>query len=96
MTTLEGKIKKIFDKEVYGTFEKRVFWLEDISEKYPNIWQLEIWNKDIPMMDNYNVGDFITAYVDIKGKLTRDAEKVITSLKCWNIKKDGVAYKAVP
>lgn len=91
--TLEGKIKKIGAKETYGTFEKVVFWLEDVSERYPNIWQLEVWNKDIPMMDNYREGDFITAFIDIKGKLTKDGDKVINTIKCWNISKDGKSYK---
>lgn len=95
MVKLEGKIKQINDLEEYGTFQKRTFWLEDIAEQYPNIWLLEVWNKDIPMLDELQVGDFITAFVDIKGKLTKDASKVINTLKCWNYEKDGKTYKKV-
>jgi len=68
MIKLSGKIKKVFNTETFNTFEKRTFWLEDVSEKYPNTWQLELWTSDIDMIDHYSVGDFVTVYIDIKGK----------------------------
>ena len=97
MIKLQGKIKKVFDSETFNSFEKRVFWLDDVSETYPNIWQLELWNKDCVMIDSYKVGDFVTVYIDIKGKYwARDGkEGVMNTLKCWNIEKEGKAYKEI-
>lgn len=97
MVKLRGKIKRIFDSETFNTFEKRVVWLDNMSEQYPEVWSLECWNADCKMLDNYKVGDYITAYVDIKGKYWTkiDKEGVMNSLKLWNIEKDGKSFKKV-
>ena len=95
MIKLEGTLEKVFESQTFNNFEKRVFWLKDIDEKYPNTWQLELWKKDCSMIDNYKVGDFVTCYIDIKGRHweKKDNEGVINTLKCWNIEKDGKAEK---
>lgn len=98
MIKLQGKIRRIFETNVFGNFEKRIIWLDEVSEKYPNTWQLEFWKNDCPIPDNYKVGDFVTCYVDIKGKLftKKDGEEAISNtLKCWNIEKDGVSFKKI-
>jgi len=100
MIKISGKIKRVFEPETFGIekpFEKRNFWLEDISDKYPNTWQLELWQQDCPMIDSYKVGDFITAYIDIKGKYweRNGKEGVMNTLKCWNIEKEGKPYKEI-
>ncbi len=97
MIKLSGKIKKVFDKETFSNFEKRTFWLEDVSDKFPNTWQLELWKTDVDMIDHYAVGDFVTVYLDIKGKFwSRDGkEGVMNTLKCWNIEKEGKPFKEI-
>lgn len=96
MIKITGKIKKKFDTNTFNNnFEKRLLWLEEVSEKYPNTWQLELWKQDCSMLDSYNEGDYVTCYIDIKGKFwSRDGkEGVMNSIKCWNIEKDGKSYK---
>ena len=98
MIKVSGKIKKIFTTEVYGNFEKRFIWLEEITDKYPNTWQLELWQNDCIMADSYKEEDFITAYLDIKGKYwSKDdgKEGVMNTLKCWNIEKEGKTFKEI-
>ena len=97
MIKVSGKIKKIFDSAVYGTFEKRVIWLEEVSEKYPNTFQFELWNEDIAMPDSYREGDYVTCYIDLKGKYWDKGDKdgVMNTLKCWNIEKDGKSFKEI-
>lgn len=99
MIKISGKIKSIFESETFGNFEKRVMWLEEVSDKYPSTWQLELWQTDCPMADSYNVGDYVTCYIDIKGKAytnkTTGNEAVMNTLKCWNIEKDGKTYKEI-
>lgn len=103
MIKLTGKIKKIFEPVVFGDFEKRVIWLEEETngQRYPNTWQLELWKEDSKMLDSYNEGDYVTCFVDIKGKLiskekSRDGDEwVSNTLKCWNIEKDGKLHKAL-
>jgi len=97
MIKLSGKIKKVFSTESFSNFEKRTFWLEEVSDKYPNTFQLELWKHDCTMIDNYELGDFVTVYVDIKGKYWNKNEKegVMNSLKCWNIEKEGKLFKQI-
>ena len=49
MIKISGKIKRVFESETFGIekpFEKRNFWLEDISDKYPNtLGNLNFGNK---------------------------------------------------
>ena len=97
MIKVSGKIKQIFDTEIFGTFEKRVMWLDEISDKFPNTYQFELWQTDCPMADNYKVGDYVTCYLDLKGKYwnRNDKEGVMNTLKCWNIEKDGKSFKEI-
>ena len=98
MIKLSGKIKKVFSTEVFNNFEKRTFWLDDIADKYPNTWQLELWKADTDMIDHYLVGDYVTVYIDIKGKFWSKGdgkEGVMNTLKCWNIEKEGKSYKEI-
>lgn len=100
MIKISGKIIEILDSQTFGvekTFEKRNFWIEEISDKYPNTFQLELWQQDCDMINSYNVGDFITAYIDLKGKLwEKNGNKgVMNTLKCWNIEKEGKLYKEI-
>jgi len=103
MIKLSGKIKKKFETAVFGNFEKRTLWLEEVTSdnRFPNTWQLELWKEDTKMLDSYEEGDYVTCYVDIKGKLipkekSRDGDEwVSNTIKCWNIEKDGKAYKSM-
>lgn len=102
MIKLTGVLKQMNNTIAYGKadkpFNKRTFVLQEITDMYPNTWQLEFWQDDCQMGDAYNEGDFLTCYVDIKGKsfIKQDgAEGVINSLKCWNVEKEGKTYKAV-
>jgi hypothetical protein len=99
MNKLSGRITKIFDTISFGTFEKRKLWLEEVtnSERTPNTWELELWKGDCEMLNNYKEGDYVTCYVDIKGKVIPNGKDgkdwVANSLKVWNFEKDGVIAK---
>jgi hypothetical protein len=103
MIKLSGKITQMNPMESFGTrekpFKKVLFWLQEISDMYPNTWQLEFWQEDCTMASAYNVGDFVTCYVDIKGKTfeKRDGsgQGIINTLKCWNVEKDGKTHKEI-
>jgi hypothetical protein len=101
MIKLTGKIQKIFQTEVRGSadkpFSKRLFWLQEVSDKYPSIWQLELWQGDCTMIDAFGVGDYVTCYIDIKGQhWSKDGrEGVMNTLKCWNFEKDGKTVKEI-
>jgi hypothetical protein len=99
MIKISGKVKQIFETKVFGNFEKRTFWVEEVAEKYPNTWQLELWKDDCNMADSFSEGDYITCYIDIKGsafqKKDGSGESVMNTLKCWNVEKDGKTFKAI-
>lgn len=99
MTKLQGKIIQVFETKTYNNnFSKRLFWIKEVAEKYSNTFELQLWKDDCSMIDNYRVGDYITAYIDIKGdsfKRKDGGDAVINSLKCWNIEKDGKAFKEI-
>jgi len=98
MTKLQGKITKIFETTKHNNnFYKRIFWIQEIGE-YANTFELQLWKGDCNMIDNYKVEDYVTIYIDIKGKSfpRKDGtEGVINTLKCWNIEKDGKPFKEI-
>lgn len=86
--TLKGRIEKIFDPKVYGNVEKRLFWLFEDKELYPNTWELELLDSKCGLIDDYQAGDYIICKVDIIGrKWSKDGKSgVFNSLKCWEIR----------
>ena len=81
MIKISGTIEKIFETTKHlqkngEFFEKRLFWLHDKSDKFPNIYQMELWISDCPLIDNYKVGDYVTTYIDLKGKKWEKEGKV--------------------
>lgn len=97
MIKITGKIKKVFETETFGNFEKRSFWLDEQTDEYPNTYQFELWKNDVAMIENYSVGELVTCYVDLKGKYwdKNGKDGVINTLKCWNIEKDGQTFKKI-
>lgn len=101
MIKITGTIKKVFPTEVKSNgFHKRIFWLDDDTEKYPNVFQFELWKDDVIMIDSYEVGDVVTCFIDLKGRYWNkevngkiEQEGVMNSLKCWNIEKNGKPFK---
>lgn len=87
--TLKGTIKTIFPAEVYGSFEKRVFWLQELDAQYPNTWALEMHQGECNNLDKYQPGDKVECHVDIKGRRweKNGKEGVINTLKVWRINK---------
>jgi len=103
MITLTGKLTKVFDpQQKTEKFTVRKIWVTDKltgAEKFSNDWEFQLWNNDCTMIDSYNIGDILTFYVDIRGRIwTRPADgsqSVQTDIKCWNIEKEGKLHKAI-
>lgn len=89
--TITGTIKQIFQSEVFGNFEKRVFWVEETTDKYPNTYQLEFQQGECNRLDSFKSGDQVECSVDVRGRWysKNGKEGVINSLKCWRLIKQG-------
>lgn len=95
--TITGTIKQIFHSEVFGSFEKRVFWVEETTDKYPNTYQLEMQQGECNRLDGFKAGDKVECSVDVRGKWwnKNGKEGVINTMKCWKLVKQGQpAYSA--
>jgi hypothetical protein len=94
---ITGKLVNVFPVETFGTFEKRIIWVDEGAENFNNVWEFELWKADVQMVENYSVGDVLTFSVDVRGKKyfsnKTQKEAIINSLKCWNITKEGSSYK---
>lgn len=84
---LKGTIVKIFDSEIYGSFEKRIFWLEESGERWPSTWAIEMHQGDCKKLDDFLVGDTISCQIKVFGrKWDKDGKSgVINTLKCTSI-----------
>jgi hypothetical protein len=87
--TITGTITDIFDEEIFGNFSKRVFWVKEDAEKYPNHYELQMNQDKCNVLNNYSKGDKITCTADVKGRhyAKNGKEGCINSLVCWKIEK---------
>ncbi len=70
---IRGTIKRIFETETRGNFEKRVFWLET-QDQYPQTLQLEAHQNNTNLLDNYPEGCNVDVTVDIRGNVFKNKE----------------------
>lgn len=91
-TILKGRIDAIFQVEIKGFFEKRVFWLREVvnapDTKKPDIWQLETSGATMDLLDNFKPNQLVECNVDVRGyKWKKDGKEVVfNSLTCTMIR----------
>lgn len=80
---ITGQITDIFPSEIYGSFEKRVAWVQD-QEDNKQIYQIEFWQGDANTLDKFKPGDTVTATCELRGKKwdKNGRQGVIVALRC--------------
>ena len=83
MNQLEGTIKVIGETTQYGpTFQKREF-VVTTTDKYPQDIKLEFYQDDCHILDDYEKGNQITVFYNLKGNEYK--EKYYVNLQAWKI-----------
>ena len=91
---VQGVLHSIGETTEYGGngFTKREFVIKLTGEgenpTYPNYIALELIKDKCALMDNYNVGDEVSAQFNLSGRLwagNGNGEKCFTSLQAWRI-----------
>lgn len=94
---LTGIITDIFPTETVGSnnFQKKVFFLKEEGDKYPNHWQLELQQTSVTLLDNYKPEDKVSCSININGRLwEKDGKRMcFNTLRCWKIVGDGSAQQ---
>lgn len=85
--TIKGMIHTIFQAEVFGNYEKRVFWVEETEGKYPNTFAIEAAQGGCNDLDHYQDGDEVTVEVYLNGRRweKNGKENVFNTLKMKSI-----------
>ena len=84
-----GKIKVINNAETFGTFTKRS-WVVTTSDQYPQEIALECHQDKTSLLDNFKVGDDVTASINLRGKEWINPEgvaKYFNTIVSWRIEK---------
>ncbi len=89
--TLSGVITDIFPAEVYGNFEKRVVWIKETTDQYPQTYAIEFAQGNCNKLDRFKPGEEVKIWIDIRGRRyeKNGKEGVINSLQGWRI--DSIA-----
>jgi hypothetical protein len=90
---LTGTIKLIDETKEYGSngFKKREFVLRT-EEQYSQDILLEVVQDKCSILDNYNVGDFVTVGINLRGRSftnQQGEEKYFNSILAWKISRNG-------
>lgn len=81
---LKGTIHKIYDKQtITETFEKREFVVKT-EEDYPQFIKLEVKQKQLSLLDEYNEGDEVVVNFNIGGKESKG--NFWNNLTAWRIR----------
>lgn len=86
---ISGVIYKIFPEEKRGDFRKRVFWIQQLNVKYPEMWQLEMHHDNTLILDRFKEGFIVECDVTVRGKLWQKQngeDCVIMTLRCDTIR----------
>ena len=87
---VKGKIIEIFDtQKVSDTFKKREFVVEySENPQYPELLKFELIQEKCDLMDDYNKGDDIEVFFNLKGRKWTDpqgVDKYFNSLQAWRL-----------
>jgi len=92
-TVLQGILTDKFPQQpLTQTLVKRVFWLkEPDTEAQPQHWELELFNAECRRLDAFQVGDYLHAEVEVRGRRyeKQGKQNVYNSLKCLGLRKVG-------
>lgn len=81
---LNGIIKNIYETEqVSDKFKKRTFVLATYKGDFENLIALEATQDRVNMLDNVNIGDSVTAHIDVRSREYNG--KWYTQVQCWKI-----------
>jgi hypothetical protein len=91
---IQGKIIKIFDKQIIGeNFEKKEFVVRT-NEDYPQDIKIETVQKTISLLDECAEGDDVVVKFNIKGKEYKG--NYYNNLSAWKIQKMKDAPEEAP
>lgn len=90
---LSGKIRTVFPAEVYGNFEKRVVWIDETVDDYPQTFAVEFTQGNCNLLDGFKEGDNVEININLRGRHWQkgDKEGVFNTLQGWRIKRIGVS-----
>lgn len=64
-------------------FQKREFWLQIHSEKFPQTIALEFQGDKVTVLDSFAEGQEVTVLINLKGRVIE--EKCFNTLQIWRI-----------
>lgn len=99
MFNIKGTVKVIKDTEkISEKFQKREFVLETKSGQYDQTIMFQLTQDSVDLIDQYKVGDQITAHFDLRGREWKSPKdgvvKYFNTLSVWKI--EGAAAPAAP
>ena len=83
-----GTITGIYDAETFGSFQKRMFELENDDG---HMFAFELHQDKVSLIDAFSTDDVVLVFFNIRGRSWHDSEghkKYFNSLVVWKIKKD--------
>jgi hypothetical protein len=93
---ITGRIEHIGQtQQVSDKFSKRLLVLEtrkDDADRYPQLIPVELTQGACSVLDDYTVGDMVTAGINLRGRKWTDASgtaKYFGSIQCWRLAKSG-------
>ena len=96
ISTVTGTVIKIGETESFGSgdFTKRIAVIEIADGQYTQEIPIEAVKDKCAMFDDINLGDTVTANVNLRGSAWKDRH--FLSLQCWKIQVDSAGTGSAP
>jgi len=96
--TVSGVVERVGDVEEVGSngFTKRLLVIEVEDGQYSQKIPVEALKDKTSLFDGLNIGDNVTAYVNMRGSEWND--RVFLSLNCWKVESEsaGIPQNSIP
>lgn len=87
---IDGKIIKKFPIEKKSeTFSVQRFWVQEMTDQYPNTYEIQSTGKTLGVMDSYWEGDLVNIDANLNGRFHSGpkGDMVFNSISLWKIAK---------
>jgi len=77
-------------QQIKDTFTIRKFVVQTKLEQYPQEYEMQLTKEKCSLLDNYKIGDTVTASINLRGRgfTNKEGKKGwFTSLECWRLDK---------
>lgn len=91
---LKGRIKVIFETQVYGNGNQKKEFVVTTDEQYPQDIKLELYKDRVNLLNPFRQGDYVNVQFNLRGN--ENNGRYYVNLNAWKITREDPEASAQP